>query len=85
MHKTSILSFKKYKNTASAQLWTTEYRETQVPFAEHRKPHDNFALPAPPTFEQSWALEVFFNFFNNKKWFFCIFYQANLTRSGLFK
>ena len=26
---------------------------------------------------QSWALEVFFNFFNNKKLFFCIFYQVN--------
>ena len=27
--------------------------------------------------EQSWALSVFFNFFNNKKLFFCIFYQVN--------
>ena len=26
---------------------------------------------------QSWALSVFFNFFNNKKWLFCIFYQVN--------
>ena len=33
---------------------------------------------------QSWALSVFFNFFNNKKWF-CIFYLVNLTGSGLFK
>ena len=22
---------------------------------------------------QSWALSVFFNFFNNEEWFFCIF------------
>ena len=29
----------------------------------------------PP--RQSWALPVFFHFFNNKKWFFCTFYQAN--------
>ena len=34
---------------------------------------------------QSWALEVFLNFFNNKKIIFCIFYQVNLTGSGLFK
>ena len=26
---------------------------------------------------QSWALPVFFNFFNNKKWFVYIFYQVN--------
>ena len=26
---------------------------------------------------QRWALSVFLNFFNNKKWFFCIFYQIN--------
>ena len=26
---------------------------------------------------QSWALSVFFNFFNSKKWFHCIFYQIN--------
>ena len=25
---------------------------------------------------QSWALSVFFHFFNNKKWFFCIFFQV---------
>ena len=31
------------------------------------------------------VLEVFFNFFNNKKTMFCIFYQVNLTGSGLFK
>ena len=23
--------------------------------------------------QQSWALSVFFNFFNNRKWFICIF------------
>ena len=28
---------------------------------------------------QSWTLEVFLNFFNNKKGFFCIFYQVNNT------
>ena len=33
---------------------------------------------------QSWALEVFFIFFNNKKGFFFIFYQVNLTGSGFF-
>ena len=27
--------------------------------------------------EQSWALEVFFNFFNNKNCFFAFFYQVN--------
>ena len=27
--------------------------------------------------EQSWALAVFFNLINNKKLFFCIFYQVN--------
>ena len=35
---------------------------------------------------QSWALLVFLNFFNNKKWFFCIFYEVNdqfLNRSYL--
>ena len=26
---------------------------------------------------QSWALPVFFNFFNNKKWFFCTFYKVD--------
>ena len=26
---------------------------------------------------QSWALSVFFNFFNNKKWFFFIFYTVD--------
>ena len=26
---------------------------------------------------QSWALSVFFNFFNNIKWFYCIFDQIN--------
>ena len=26
---------------------------------------------------QSWALPVFFYFFNNKKWFFCTFYKIN--------
>ena len=26
---------------------------------------------------RSWALEVFFNFFNNKKWFFGIFYKVD--------
>ena len=26
---------------------------------------------------QSWALEVFFNFFNKKKWIYCIFYKVN--------
>ena len=25
---------------------------------------------------QSWAFSVFFNLFNNKKWFFCIFYKT---------
>ena len=34
---------------------------------------------------QSWALPVFLNFFNNKKRFFVIFYQVDLTGSGLFK
>ena len=34
---------------------------------------------------QSWALSVFFNVFNNKKMIFCLFYQVNLTGSGLFK
>ena len=34
---------------------------------------------------QSWALAVFLNFFNYKKGNFCIFYQINLTTSGLFK
>ena len=33
---------------------------------------------------QSWALEVFLNFFNNNKLFFKIFYQVNLTGSGFF-
>ena len=28
-------------------------------------------------FFQSWALSVFFNFFNYKKWFSCIFFQMN--------
>ena len=32
-----------------------------------------------------WHLRVFLSFFNNKKMIFCIFYQANLTGSGLFK
>ena len=27
--------------------------------------------------DQSWALSVFFHFFNNKKWFFCTFYQVD--------
>ena len=27
--------------------------------------------------DQSWALPVFFNFFNNKKWFYCTFYKVN--------
>ena len=27
------------------------------------------------TFHQSWALSVFFNFFNTKKWFYCIFFK----------
>ena len=26
---------------------------------------------------QSWALSIFFSFFNNKKLFFCIFYKVN--------
>ena len=26
-----------------------------------------------PYYLQSWALEVFLNLFNNKKWYFCIF------------
>ena len=30
-------------------------------------------LELTETVTQSWALSVFFNFFNNKKWFFCIF------------
>ena len=36
---------------------------------------------------QSWALSVFFNFFNNKKWLFCIFYQVDnlFTAPALFK
>ena len=34
---------------------------------------------------QSWARSVFFNYFNNKKLIFCIFYQVNLTGSGIFK
>ena len=36
---------------------------------------------------QSWALEVFLNFFNDKKWFFCIFYQVNnlISAPVLFK
>ena len=35
---------------------------------------------------QSWALEVFFNFYNNKKWFFCIVYQVNnLAKKVLLK
>ena len=29
------------------------------------------------SFWQSWAHSVFLNFFNNKKWFFCIFYHVN--------
>ena len=33
---------------------------------------------------QSWALSVFFNFFNNKKWFYCIFIKL-LTYFLLFK
>ena len=43
------------------------------------------SAPDAQLYWQSWALSVFFNFFNNKKWFFCIFYQVNLTGSGLFK
>ena len=34
---------------------------------------------------QSWALEIFFYFFNSKKMTCCFFYQVNLTGSGLFK
>ena len=34
---------------------------------------------------QSWALSVFLSCFTNKKTIFCIFYQVNLTGSGLFK
>ena len=40
--------------------------------------------PALVYFLQSWARSVFFNFFT-KKMIFCIFYQVNLTGSGLFK
>ena len=29
------------------------------------------------TVQQRWALSVFFNFFTNKKWFFCIFSKVN--------
>ena len=34
---------------------------------------------------QSWALAVFFHFFNDKELFFALFNQASLTGSGLFK
>ena len=41
-------------------------------------PSKIFGAPLPPSNIQSWALEVFFNFFSNKKWFFSIFYQVNI-------
>ena len=34
---------------------------------------------------QSWALAVLKIFFNEKKLYFCIFYQVYLTGDGLFK
>ena len=33
---------------------------------------------------QSWALEVFLNYFNNKKMIFCNIYQVNLLGVGFF-
>ena len=41
--------------------------------------------PLVTSVQHSWALSVFFNFTNHKNLFFFIFYQVNLTGSGLFK
>ena len=50
----------------------------------------NFSAIVHPCHEalmtnQSWALSVFFNFFNYKNYIFCIFYQVNLTGVRLSK
>ena len=37
------------------------------------------SYPTGLPFYQSWALSVFFNFFNNKKWFYCIFFIKLVT------
>ena len=37
----------------------------------------HWAVADKMSLDQSWALPVFFHFFNNKKWFFCTFYQVN--------
>ena len=45
---------------------------TQMYLKFHKARAGHWAM----TYEQSWALSVFMNFFNNRKWF-CIFYQVN--------
>ena len=58
MQKNQFLLLKKLKNTSSAQL--CKFCALGI---------DGLTRSVL----QSWALEVFLNFFNNKKWFFCIF------------
>ena len=57
--------------------------DTTIPQSRHRVfGHCLTVTVTPP---QSWALSVFFKFFQQQKMIFCNFYQANLTGSGLFK
>ena len=45
-----------------------------------------FGTNGPSLDSQSWALSVFFNIFNNKKWFFWIFYKLKpISAPVLFK
>ena len=56
-----------------------------VPFGQRSCPWKNLqGSLVPAVFQkiqpypgQSWALSVFLNFFNNKRWFFCIFCKVN--------
>ena len=66
-----FFKFKKYRKCPDLKIilkkWKTARRKGKMAF---RKMKLTFNL-------QSWALSVFLKFFNNKKWYFGIFYQAN--------
>ena len=56
----------------SCKLYNVSFYDIKKLLSEKNSPRPSIAN----RISQSWALEVFWNFFNNKKLFCCIFYQG---------
>ena len=75
---TNISKSKYIALPAELQSWPVDVscRHHPAPFSRQLC-HSIAAAASRDLWVQSWALSVFFNFFNINKWFFCIFYQVH--------